>query len=435
MNGTLRQWLRTATGCLILTGVCLPLGARAAQPSISAVMEVSSTNVFQNEEFTLTFVVRINGVRAQKDISVLSLPESSVLCLGPFSELPTRQFMENGQACEVRRSFCRARARVTGPIEIAPTLRVGVLTGRSHFFTDEAEVVPYDLRVQPLTLQVRPLPQAGRPADFSGAVGQFTFDVGVTPTRVAPGALIYVTPRIRGTGFLETVSAPRVSQSQHFRIYDPKPVSTSAGEAAFEQILVPNSTNAPAVPAISFSYFDPGARAYRTITRGPTPLTFVAAAAAPTAFEPYRPPVPETSAARPAPSGTPSAAPAPAGAGSVREWLAVAISAAVLLVMIAAIGAIFPRRRRAIHVALLLVLAALTAFAIHRALTAGWLADPETVVIRHERARFAPAYSAAASFELPAGARVRAAEVRGNWAKVSLGHKRGWVPTDALRQP
>jgi hypothetical protein len=422
-------------GCLILTGACLPLDARSAQPSISAVMEVSSTNVFQNEEFTLTFVVRINGVRAQKEINVSGLPESQVFHLGAPGELPTRQFVENGQACEVRRSFCRARARVTGPIEIAPTLQVTVLTGRSHFFTGEAEVVPYDLRVQPLTLQAHPLPQAGRPADFSGAVGQFTFDVGVDPTHVAPGALIHVTPRIRGTGFLETVSAPRVSQSPHFRIYDPKPVSAGAGEAAFEQILVPNSTNAPAVPAISFSYFDPGARAYRTITRGPTPLTFVAAAAAPAAFEPYRPPVRETNAARLTPSGTPSAAPAPAGAGRMREWLAVAILAAVLLAIIAAIGAIFPRRRRAIHVALLLVLAAFAAFAVHRVLAAGWLAEPEAVVIRHETARFAPAYSAIASFDLPAGARVRTAEVRGAWAKVSLGRKRGWVPTESLRQP
>jgi len=416
--------------CLILTGTCLPLWAQEPRPSVSAAMEVTSTNVFENEEFTLTFIVEIKGVRVQKDIGVSSLPGSTVLHLGPFSELPTRQFTENGQACEVRRSFCRARARVTGPLEIAPTLRIGVLTGRSLFFTDEEEAV--DLRVQPLTLHVRPLPQTGRPADFSGAVGQFAFDVTVAPTRVAPGALIYITPRIRGTGFLETVSAPRVTQSPYFRIYDPKPLPASAGEAAFEQIIVPHDTNAPAVPAISFSYFDPNTRSYQTIARGPTRLVFVAATSAPAAFEPYRPPVQDTNVA---PPGASPDATAPASAWSVREWLAAAISSAILLVMIAGIGAIFPRRRPAIHVILLLVLAVLVAFSLYRALAAGWLAAPEAIVIKHESARLAPAYTAAASFELPTGARVRTAEVRGNWAKVSLGHKRGWVPANALRQP
>lgn len=432
MNSRTRALLLLMT-CLSLAG--RPLCAQTPQPSLSAALEVPSTNVFQNEEFPLTFVVVLRGVRAEKDIGVSSLPDANVLSIGPLGELPTRQFDDSGQACEVRRSFLVARARGAGPLEIAPTLRVHVRTGRTHIFTGAEEIVAYDVTVKPLALTVRPLPDSGKPASFSGAVGQFSFDVDVAPVQVAAGALVHVTPRIYGTGYLEAVTAPRLSPSPHFKIYDAKSISAPAGERAFDQVLIPQDTNAAAVPAVFFSFFEPRAGVYRTITRGPFPLTFVNPPAASPVPEPYRPPVQNAGVSTNPPVPSPVPARASLRFPGAHGWLVVAAGIAAGLVLLFLVGITALRRHRAVLlISLLLWLTVLIAFS-SMASRRGWLVEPESLMMRHETARFAPSLSAMVSFELTEGTSVHVAEVRGEWAKISFGSQRGWVRTEALRRP
>ena len=433
MNQSSRA-LGLLAACLVTLAACRTLCAQSPQPSVAAAIEVVSTNVYQNEEFKLTFIVQLNGVRAQKDMTVISLPDSSALWLGPFSELPTKQFVVSGQSCEQRRSFYTVRCPATGPLEIAPIIRIVVLTGRRSFFGEEA--VSYDIRARPLILHVLPLPDHGRPASFSGAVGQFSFDVAVAPTNVTVGTLVHLTPRIRGTGFLETVSSPRIAQSPHFKIYDPKPVASAVGERTYEQIVIPQSTNALAIPAISFSHFDPQTGSYRTIARGPFSLSHSAAPHAVPAPEPYRPRVENTGPSSPQPTPVPrTERKRPGGPAAVRAWLTMAGAAGALSALLLLAGAAFLRQRRAAYGATLALLILALILSLHMAVRSGWLAEPEAVVARHEAARFAPAHSAVASFELPEGTTVRIAEIRGQWAKISLGGKRGWIPADALKQP
>ena len=426
-----RLWLAL---CLA-AGFIHPVFAQSPSPSLAAAVEVLSPNVFQNEEFKLTFLVSLKGVTAEKDMPVLSLPEDSLLHCGEFHELPTRQFVENGQACELRRSFCVARAPAPGHVTVAPVLRIGVLTGRRHFFTNAPEIATYDVRVTPLILNVSPLPSSGRPPFFSGAVGRFSFDADVAPTNVTMGTLIRMTFRIRGAGYLETIVSPRLAESHLFRIYDPKPVPAAAGEKAFEQIIIPQSTNALIVPAVSFPYFDPGAGVYRTLSRGPFPLAFTAAAATPPVFEPYHPPA--TSVGLMTAKAPLLQVPFPKSAGTpnARGWLVLAMTAAVLMIIVILIGTTVLWRHPATLALTMLGVAVLLAFSLRLAVNRGWFADPEAIVVKRESARFAPSYSAVTSFELPEGISVRIADVRGSWAKISLGEKRGWIPVDALKRP
>jgi len=53
------------------------------------------------------------------------------------------------------------------------------------------------------------------------------------------------------------------------------------GAKTFEQIVTPESIAAHELPAFSFSYFDPGAGIYRTLSEGPVPLTVRPAGATP----------------------------------------------------------------------------------------------------------------------------------------------------------
>lgn len=345
--------------------------AQAPQPSISAVIEADRERIFQRETFRLTLSVYSAGVRLGKNMELLSLPDENRLQrLGDFKELP----LKRSRTHETRRFRCEARAISPRVITLSPVLRVGILVKRRAFIGYRWEERARDIRVKPLALSISPLPELGQPENFSGAVGQFAFDVDVTPSDVAVGDLITAVMKIRGTGYLEEISPPRVSPGRHFKVYNPKPSSgRNKGEKIFEQILIPQSTNAVRISSVSFSFFDPRAGTYKTITRGPFSLTFhPPKSAAPE--KPYRPAV-----------STPADSDGKTGFRTAR-FLS----------------------------------------------SSGFFGHPQAIVTKNETARFAPASSAVASFELPEGSVVRVIEISRNWAKISFGNKRGWMPASAL---
>jgi uncharacterized protein YgiM (DUF1202 family) len=45
---------------------------------------------------------------------------------------------------------------------------------------------------------------------------------------------------------------------------------------------------------------------------------------------------------------------------------------------------------------------------------------------------FAPSHSSIINFDVPRGGIVTVFETHGNWAKIALGDKRGWVPVESL---
>jgi hypothetical protein len=139
-----------------------------------------------------------------------------------------------------------------------------------------------EVREQPVTLpatsiEVLPLPAEGKPADFTGAVGQWNLEVDAKPTEINVGDPITLTIKISGAGNIDTVATPALGGLENFKTYDPTSKTTknelsTTGERVFQQVLVPKSTDAAQLPAVRLSYFDPSARQYRTIERGPIRL-------------------------------------------------------------------------------------------------------------------------------------------------------------------
>src|SRR5262249_9469284 len=117
------------------------------------------------------------------------------------------------------------------------------------------------------------------PADFSGAVGEFDFDVTAAPGELNAGDPITVHMEVKGVGNVESVTAPRVPVGKEFRAYDPTTVAdaTGPGHLTVEQVLIPRDATVREVPAITFSFFEPETGTYRTIARGPFPVTVHAA--------------------------------------------------------------------------------------------------------------------------------------------------------------
>ncbi len=176
-----------------------------------------------------------------------------------------------------------------GPLEVTASMGLNLIVSRRRGggndpFFDQffggAERRPTEVHAESRQLTVLPLPEAGKPPDFSGAVGHFDLAVSAQPQALAAGDPITVRVVISGDGNLSSVAPPHIPVDDRFRAYDPQPAKDAEdGTRVFEQVLIPKQAGIAELPAVRFSFFDTEAGAYRTITRGPFPLTVTAGAA------------------------------------------------------------------------------------------------------------------------------------------------------------
>jgi hypothetical protein len=127
------------------------------------------------------------------------------------------------------------------------------------------------LRSPGTELDVEALPIAGRPAGFTDAVGHFTMTASATPIDVRVGEPITVTLQVKGDGNFDRVSVAGIAESSDWKTYGTTPTD-GKGERSFTEPAVPLHAGIEAVPAASFSYFDPDARKYVTVRTAPVPV-------------------------------------------------------------------------------------------------------------------------------------------------------------------
>jgi hypothetical protein len=109
-----------------------------------------------------------------------------------------------------------------------------------------------------------------------------------TPTNIGVGDPITVKVQITGRGTLDSLNLPEQPAWSAFKAYPPtQKLDTTdkfglEGTKSFEQVLVPQNADIKELPALSFSYFDPDQKAYRTLSQAPIPLLIHPGGAAPT---------------------------------------------------------------------------------------------------------------------------------------------------------
>lgn len=181
-----------------------------------------------------------------------------------------------------------------GPFEIPATLVIPRPNRRqadefggdffSQFLGQRAETRSVKVVSDEHKIKVLPLPENGRPADFSGAVGQYGMQVTANPTSLGVGDPITLKVQISGKGSIESLSMPGTGGAgwSDFKTYPSTSKVESSdelgveGTKTFEQVVIPESTSARQIPGISFSFFDPQAKAYRSLAHPPTPLQLTA---------------------------------------------------------------------------------------------------------------------------------------------------------------
>lgn len=123
------------------------------------------------------------------------------------------------------------------------------------------------------TVTILPLPEP-KPASFTGAVGKFNVTTDLQPAQgfktYSAAAYRYI---ISGSGNIKYIKAPEVKFPEQFDVYDPKTdaqVSGAAGDMSGKVVVnytfIPQFAGEFEIPKGEFTYFDPDAGQYVTLT-------------------------------------------------------------------------------------------------------------------------------------------------------------------------
>jgi len=276
-----------------------PSGASGGEPAgkrlfLRAFADVSEAYVGQQTPVTLQLCWV--GVR-------ISSPRLPTFSKEGFREVvlsePTQTFRSiDGSQCNVleltRVYFPMIPGRLTiGPFRITCDLLVPRESSSRRpssiddFFSSDFDTLfgtyfrkPVEVTAKAVSIDVHPLPEEGRPTSFSGAVGDFSMLAEVKPVEVGVGDGVTLTMTVHGEGDLEAATAALLEESDDLRAFPPE-VSYQVlpntdrlhTQKTFKQLAVVQTADVTKIPSVEFAYFDPAAADYRTIGRGPFPLT------------------------------------------------------------------------------------------------------------------------------------------------------------------
>jgi len=151
---------------------------------------------------------------------------------------------------------------------------------RGSFFGSQVEVTsvrPIDATATVETVEVLPIPEQGRPKDYRGAVGRYTIITQASPRTCSVGDPIRLVIAIDGTGPMELVRAPALSENKElvagFKVPDESLAGVVDGQRkVFATTIRPLHEEVTEIPPISYTYFDPQAAEFVTVRSQPIPI-------------------------------------------------------------------------------------------------------------------------------------------------------------------
>jgi len=270
----------------VVAGKAGDTGAQAGAGSLAFVRIMApKTNLFVGE---LTPVEIQLFILAGKPLQYPEMPTEGIT-VGKMSEPGQTRAQVGNQVYNVfvfRQPMTPARAgqltigpaRCNVEVQLAQRNRRRSFPSMFNLLDDLVERRQVTIQSEPLVVTASPLPTHNVPADFTGAVGTFGMQVSASPTNVSVGDPITVRIRIDGRGNLDTLSLPAPQGWDHFKLYPPSSkVETTdplglEGIKTFDQVVTPQLADLKELPAISFSFFDPNKRQYRTLRQAPLPI-------------------------------------------------------------------------------------------------------------------------------------------------------------------
>lgn len=266
-------------------------------------------SVWAGEVFPLTYSLSI-ARRFNPQLASAVEWAPAPLVAEEWGKAEITESMQGGEPRILVTHRTRAYAKGAGIVNLSPAQQlVNLQTGTSAFgLFARPTMEQFTLTTEPVNVIVKPLPTPA-PANFSGAVGQFVLNSKVVPTQAAVGEPVTWTVSLAGVGNWPDISRlPARDVSKDFRVVQPQAQQTPKEGALFEAtlsedvVLIPSRAGRYVLGPLRWTYFDPKAGEYRTLTTDAVPITI----SPPVAPAPAAPaPDPSSNA----PSGTSPATP------------------------------------------------------------------------------------------------------------------------------
>jgi len=214
--------------------------------------------------------------------------EPAPLVVEDFGELQQSREGEGGDARNVITYSTRGYISAPGNYVIPSVQQIVSIGVPSAGFLSSIRAEQYAITSNSPQVTVKPLPSPA-PTTFAGAVGQFELSSTVVPETAAVGEPVTWTLELRGTGnWPEIPGLPARQVSNTFRVVQPDASRDIAegklfdGSISEDVVLIPTQAGEYPLGPVEWTYFDPAAGEYRTITTEPFTLVITPAATPPT---------------------------------------------------------------------------------------------------------------------------------------------------------
>jgi tetratricopeptide (TPR) repeat protein len=293
---------------------------QAADANVHGRLEPGANTLWAGEVFPLTYTLDV----ARRTFNQLGSPvewSATPLIAEDWSKAEPSEVNQGGEARLLITYRTRAYAKAPGNLTVNATNQlVNLIAGTVGFgLFQQQRIEQLSVTSNQPALVIKPLPQPASPG-FTGAVGQFRLNSKVVPASATVGEPVTWTLELSGTGnWPDIAGLPAREVSKDFQVIQPQAKRTPTEGKLFDVtfaedvVLVPTRPGTYTLGPVEFTYFDPKAGAYKTLTTPRTTVTVNPPAAPkfnitpPAAAEPAAEPAKAPEA--PAPAVLPAAIP------------------------------------------------------------------------------------------------------------------------------
>jgi len=251
-----------------------------AKENVHLVAEVSKTNPYLNEAFTVVYKLYVSETTTVSSWREIESPKFADFWSQSADEKQFKIYETTYQGKPYRYVILRRTVlypQKTGKLEIEPlslSVAVSVPTNQRDIFgrplNRSANIT---VNAANRTVQVKPLPEAGKPEYFSGAVGEFDFAVTTDKDALDAGEAFQMSVEVQGKGNLKLFELPSPTLPSSLEVYEPEngdQIRTNlAGMSGLKKntyTVVPQYKGTYPIPPLSFTYFNPTTKSYERLT-------------------------------------------------------------------------------------------------------------------------------------------------------------------------
>ncbi len=257
-------------------------------------LNVSKSDVYENEQFIATYKLYINPELNLVDLSAPNMPSfngfwTTELDIGQVS---FRTETYNGKVYKVAdlKKVILLPQQIgklkIEPMEVELVVRLLVQNqsrsrSRQGFFDDpffgdpfgrNHRDFPYKAKTSSPTITVKPLP-VNAPTEFQGAVGDFTMKAWMDKQNTKTNDPVTLKIQLSGKGNLKLIQPLPLNLPQDIESYEPKindNISTTSngmsGSRTFEYLLLPRNPGKYKIEPVEFAYFDINSNEYKVLS-------------------------------------------------------------------------------------------------------------------------------------------------------------------------